>query len=154
MCAGYTFVIDSIPVNVLIKSTYVIDSIPVNVLIKSKKGIVVFRYQQQCLSLELPQPTNPSEVFKLPELIEKSKAKPEYPELARKAKIEANVIAQVIVNKDGTVRDICIIQTPSAKLGFASAATEAIQSWRFIPASIDSMPVMGLYTVRVDFDLK
>jgi TonB family protein len=137
-----------------IKRTYVIDSIPVDILINSKKGLVVFRYQKQCLSLELPQPANPSEVFKLPKLIEESKTKLEYPELARKAKIEANVIVQVIVNKDGIVKDTCILQAPSEKLGFNTAAAEAVQSWRFIPASIEGIPVTGLYIVRVDFDLK
>jgi protein TonB len=88
-----------------------------------------------------------------PERIAETYVKPEYPELARRARVEGRVILQVVIRKDGTVGEMEVIQAPAADLGFGDAAKNAVSQWRYRPARQNNRPVDVFMTVVVNFSL-
>jgi protein TonB len=80
--------------------------------------------------------------------------KPEYPELARVARIEGRVILQAIILKNGTVGEIEVLNCNRPNMGFEEAAIGAVRQWRYVPATQGGRPVDVYFTVRVDFDLQ
>lgn len=88
-----------------------------------------------------------------PVLIPETRVKPEYPELARRARVEGRVILQVVIHKDGTVGESEVIQAPPADLGFGEAAKNAVMQWRYQPARQNGRPVDVFMTVVVNFTL-
>jgi protein TonB len=90
----------------------------------------------------------------MPELIESSKIKPEFPEMARLARSNGRVILQAIIRRDGTVADAEVLQCKPPSLGFAEAAIEAVLQWRYKPALQGTTAVDVYMTVVVDFTLQ
>lgn len=56
-----------------------------------------------------------------------------YPEMARTAGINGDVIVQFIVGPDGIPKNFRVVQERPAKLGFGEAAIKAMQNMRFKP---------------------
>ncbi len=79
------------------------------------------------------------------------KVDPEYSEQARKAKYQGTVVLNLIVQRDGTVRDVKIIQ--SLGLGLDEKAIEAVKQWKFRPGAKNGAPVDVIATVEVTFRL-
>ncbi len=90
----------------------------------------------------------------LPILIESTKIKPDYPELARVARIEGRVILQAIVLKDGSVGELEVLSCNRPNMGFEDSALAAVGQWRYEPAKQGTKPVDVYFTVRVDFELQ
>jgi protein TonB len=88
-----------------------------------------------------------------PILIDETKIDPEYPELARVARVDGQVILQAIVRKDGTVGDVSVIRVNRPNLGFEDTAIAAVLQWRYEPALQNGKPVEVYFTVVVDFSL-
>jgi len=88
-----------------------------------------------------------------PELIPESKVEPEYPELARVARLEGNVILQAIIRADGTVGDVQVLRTNRPQMGFEEAAISAVREWMYKPALQNGRPVEVYFTVFVEFKL-
>lgn len=107
---------------------------------------------------EPPPPSGPllagAEGVTLPVLIPESKIKPDYPELARVARIQGRVILQAIVLKDGSVGELEVLSCNRPNMGFEDAALAAVAQWRYKPALQGSKPVDVYFTVRVDFELQ
>jgi protein TonB len=107
---------------------------------------------------EPPPPSGPllagAEGVTLPVLIGESKIKPDYPELARVARIEGRVILQAIVLKDGSVGELEVLSCNRPNMGFEDAALAAVAQWRYKPAMQGSKAVDVYFTVRVDFELQ
>ena len=107
---------------------------------------------------EPPPPGGPllagAEGGTLPELIQESKIKPDYPELARVARIEGRVILQAIVLKDGSVGELEVLSCNRPGMGFEESAVAAVARWRYKPAMQGSRAVDVYFTVRVDFELQ
>jgi len=80
------------------------------------------------------------------------KPRPEYPELARKAKLPGRVVLQAVVAKDGTVVEVTVLRSTSSL--FEDAAVEAVKQWRYEPALSGGQPVAVYFTVIVDFRLE
>jgi len=59
------------------------------------------------------------------------KVEPEYSEQARKAKYQGTVLLSAIVQRDGTIREIKVVQPLG--LGLDEKAIEAARQWRFRP---------------------
>ena len=79
---------------------------------------------------------------------------PKYPDLARKAKIEGQVILQALIDSDGTVKEAQILKSPGAKFGFDEEAINAIKQWRYKPGLQNGRPVAVYFTVIVTFRLE
>ncbi len=56
---------------------------------------------------------------------------PEYPEEARRGKMEGELLLKIIVNVDGSVSEVAVLKGPEI---FHKAASDAVLQWRFRPA--------------------
>ena len=89
-----------------------------------------------------------------PKLIERSHRPPVYPEIARVARVSAIVSLEALIHSDGTVRDVCVQKVSRPGLGFETAATTAVQSWRYEPAMLDGKPIAVRFHVLIQFGLQ
>jgi protein TonB len=80
--------------------------------------------------------------------------KPNYPDIARKAKIEGDVILQAVIRADGSVGDMAVLKSPGAKFGFDEEAMRAVSQWRYKPALQGGKAVDVYFTVVVKFYLE
>jgi protein TonB len=88
-----------------------------------------------------------------PVLIPESKWTPDYPEIARAARIEGNVVLQAVIHKDGSVGEITVLRCTKGYMGFEEAAVQAVSRWRYEPAIMNNKPVDCYFTVIVNFEL-
>ena len=88
-----------------------------------------------------------------PVLIPDSKVSPCYPEIARAARIEGNVVLQAVIHKDGSVGEITVLRCTQGYMGFEESAIEAVALWRYKPAIMNGKPVDCYFTVVVNFEL-
>jgi len=85
-----------------------------------------------------------------PELI--YKVDPEYSEEALNAKREGTIVLHVVVQRDGTIRDIKVADRLG--LGLDEKAIEAVRQWRFRPGMKGNTPVNVAADITVSFQLK
>lgn len=95
------------------------------------------------------RPSPPGEDVKAPQVI--YKVDPEYSEQARKANFQGKVVLNLVVQKDGTVRDIRVVQ--SLEMGLDEKAVEAVRQWRFRPGLKNGQPVDVSAIIEVTFRL-
>ncbi|MGC2196318.1 MAG: TonB family protein, partial [Terriglobales bacterium] len=76
---------------------------------------------------------------------------PQYTEQARQAKYEGTCVLAMIVGPDGKPRDIRIQR--GLGMGLDQKAIEAVQQWRFVPATKDGRAVAVQISVEVSFKL-
>lgn len=71
-----------------------------------------------------------------------------YPQLAKEARIEGAVKLSVIINDDGHVRDVKILEGPG--YGLNEAAEQALKQFLFSPAEVlgQKVPVQIVYVYR------
>ena len=79
------------------------------------------------------------------------KVDPEYSEQARKAKYQGTVVLNLVVQRDGTVRDIRVLQPLG--LGLDEKAIEAVRQWRFKPGLRNGQAVDVAAIIEVTFRL-
>jgi TonB family protein len=68
---------------------------------------------------------------------------PEYPKIAREAKLEATIAVKILIGSNGEVGDIKFIKTNKY---FEEEIRDAISTWKFSPQIISNQPV-ATYTV-------
>lgn len=88
-----------------------------------------------------------------PVRIQESYVDPEFPELARQARMDGNVILQAIILRDGSVADAKVLRCSKPGMGFEEKAIEAVLQWRYEPATQSGRPVDVYFTVHVNFAL-
>jgi len=76
---------------------------------------------------------------------------PSFSDEARKAKAQGIVVLLLVVGKDGRTYDIRVGQ--SLGMGLDEKAIEAVNRWRFRPATLNGRPVATQIAVQVDFHL-
>lgn len=77
---------------------------------------------------------------------------PDYPEDARRKKIEGSVEVQYIVGRDGRVRDVEVASSTPPGV-FDSEAVAAVKRWRYDARREDGVPVDHPGRVRLEFKL-
>lgn len=85
-----------------------------------------------------------------PELI--GKPVHQYPQAARKARIQGTVIVEVVIDTEGCVRRPRILK--GLPMGLDGAALSAVRSWTFQPATIEGRPVAVYYVLTVSFSAR
>lgn len=75
------------------------------------------------------------------------KVEPQYPPIARTARIEGSVVVDAVIQKDGSVSDVTVLS--SSNKMFEQAVIDAVRRWRFTPGPQDV-----ILTVTVNFTLK
>ena len=80
---------------------------------------------------------------------------PDYPEPFRRARVEGIVALQAIIDVQGNVRDVKVLNGfgPESR-GLNEAAIEAVQQWKYTPALLDGLPVEVVVTVNITFALQ
>ncbi len=76
---------------------------------------------------------------------------PEYPELARRARLDGFVMLQATIDKQGNVTDLEILR--GLGLGLDDAAEDAVRQWKYTPTFYNGRPVEVILTVTVIFQL-
>ncbi len=79
------------------------------------------------------------------------RARPEYPVLARNARVEGEVILEAVILRDGTVGDIRVVR--ALRLGCTQAAIEALRQWKFLPGTYHGIPTDVYFELTVEFIL-
>jgi protein TonB len=77
--------------------------------------------------------------------------KPEYPEIARRARAEGKVILEIVVGRTGSIEEVTVLRSNPL---FDRAAVEAVRKWRYRPALQAGRPVKVYLTVVVSFELE
>jgi periplasmic protein TonB len=75
---------------------------------------------------------------------------PQYPQMARLARIEGRVILQATIGKDGTVQNLHLI---SGHPMLVQAAIDAVKQWLYKPYYLNGEPVEVDTTINVNFTL-
>lgn len=78
------------------------------------------------------------------------KVAPEYPPLARQARIQGTVVLKVQISKAG---DVVSMQLVSGHPMLAPAAIEAVKQWKYMPYLLNGEPVEVETNVTVNFTL-
>lgn len=82
-----------------------------------------------------------------PEIL--SQVKPVYNEKARRAGTKGTVIMEVIIDEQGCVRNIRVLQ--EVPDGLTEAAVASVRQWVFSPATLKGQPVKVYYVLTVNF---
>jgi periplasmic protein TonB len=78
------------------------------------------------------------------------RVQPNYPPLARQARIQGQVVLHAEISKDGTITNLQLI---SGHAMLAPAAIEAVRQWRYKPYLLNGEPVAVDTEVIVNFSL-
>jgi protein TonB len=63
------------------------------------------------------------------------------------------VVLQAVIKSHGTVGEIKVLRCNHPRMGFERAAVDAVQQWRYVPATMNGRPVDVYFTVFVRFEL-
>lgn len=77
---------------------------------------------------------------------------PEYPELARRARLGGVVILEATIDREGRVTDVTVLR--GLGLGLDEAAIGAVSQWMYTPTFYNGRPVEVLLTVTVQFQMQ
>jgi periplasmic protein TonB len=78
------------------------------------------------------------------------KTDPQYPTIAREARIQGTVVLQATIGKDGAIQNLRVVSGPPM---LQQAALAAVRSWRYKPFLLNGSPVAVETTVNVVFKL-
>ena len=95
-----------------------------------------------------PAPVRPGGIIRAPQKVHH--VVPEYPAIARSARVSGVVILEALIREDGSVSEVKVLR--SVPLLDAPAAA-AVRQWRFTPTLLNGVPVQVIMTVTVAFTL-
>jgi periplasmic protein TonB len=76
--------------------------------------------------------------------------KPDYPEIARMARIQGTVRLEAVISKEGTVASLKVVSGPPLLM---KAAFGAVSQWRYQPTLLNGEPVEVATEIEVNFTL-
>ncbi len=79
-----------------------------------------------------------------------SRVEPQYPKLARAARIQGQVVLSAVISKTGEIENLVLV---SGHPLLAPAAIEAVKQWRYRPYLLNGEPVEVETTINVNFEL-
>jgi protein TonB len=78
------------------------------------------------------------------------KTQPQYPAIAKAARIQGTVVLQATISKEGTITNLTVVSGPPM---LQQAALDAVRSWRYKPYLLNGEPVEVGTQVNVVFSL-
>jgi protein TonB len=78
------------------------------------------------------------------------KVTPQYPPLAKQARIQGVVVLQALIGKDGSITGLHVV---SGHPMLTNAALEAVKEWKYKPYYLNGEPVEVETTINVNFSL-
>jgi protein TonB len=76
------------------------------------------------------------------------KVQPNYPALARSARVQGSVVLRAVISRSGTIENLQVLSGHPLLIG---AAIEAVRQWRYRPYILNSEPVEVETQVTVNF---
>lgn len=76
---------------------------------------------------------------------------PEYPALARSARVQGVVVLEAVINERGEVGRIKVLKSIPL---LDAAAIGAVREWRYTPTLLNGVPVSALLTITINFTLQ
>jgi protein TonB len=76
-------------------------------------------------------------------------ANPTYPPIARAAHVSGAVVLQALISKEGTIKNLKVVSGPEM---LRTAATEAVQNWRYKPYLLNGEPTEVDTQITVNFN--
>lgn len=118
--------------------------------IEAKKGNTLAKEVDQTTLLDsdadsLPTPTEEYLVSEMPRVL--SEVRPNYPKEAKERELEGTVVLDVLIDDQGKVRQVSVIEGESE---FRNEAQIAMKKFLFKPARVEGKPV----AVRIRYSLK
>jgi protein TonB len=95
-----------------------------------------------------PRSLNVSSGVAAGNLIEKTM--PQYPAIARAARIQGTVVLQATISRTGLIQNLRVISGPPM---LQQAAVDSVRSWRYKPYLLNGDPVEVETTINVVFNL-
>jgi len=113
-----------------------------------------FAFSDKVREISVSEPRDPKWAIPLPPGVVQGRlihqVVPIYPKEAKQRHIQGTVVLQIVIGKDGRLRDLTPISGP---IELYSAAIGAVQQWRYTPFEKDGAPVAVQTTITVDFTL-
>ncbi|MGD8440843.1 MAG: TonB family protein, partial [Holophagae bacterium] len=78
---------------------------------------------------------------------------PKYPPIARRAGIDGEVVARLLIGTDGRVEDVQIVEVTQTGAGFEKATEDAVRQWRYRPATKHGVKVRVWVRIKVNLTL-
>jgi protein TonB len=78
------------------------------------------------------------------------RVEPEYPEEARRQRIQGAVVLEVRIGRDGAIQGVKLV---SGQPALANAAIVAVKQWRFKPRVVRGQPVEMQTRITLNFRL-
>lgn len=75
---------------------------------------------------------------------------PNYPPIAKQARVQGAVLLSVIIGKEGNVKNINVVSGPAM---LRQAALDAVQQWVYKPMLLNGQPIEVLTEVEINFAL-
>jgi len=97
-----------------------------------------------------PAPTHPLRVSHWAEGNLIYRVQPSYPTLARQARIQGSVRLRAIINKNGTIENLSVLNGHAMLVG---SAVEAVKQWRYRPYLLNGEPIEVETEITVNFVL-
>jgi protein TonB len=79
-----------------------------------------------------------------------SRPEPQYPAIAKAARIQGTVVLSATISKEGTIENLKLVSGPEM---LAGAAEQAVRQWRYKPYELNGEPVEVQTTINVTFTL-
>lgn len=87
----------------------------------------------------------------LSKAVKLSGSQPKYTKIARKAGIQGSVVVQAIINKQGDLTNVVVLE--GLPMGLAENAVKTVKRWKFMPATLDGEPVEMVFRLAIGFYL-
>jgi protein TonB len=78
------------------------------------------------------------------------RVEPQYPPLARQARVQGPVLLEATIAQDGTIENLRVV---SGHPMLVRAAVDAVKQWRYRPYLLNGQPVEVETQVQVNFNL-
>ena len=88
-----------------------------------------------------------------PELIEETRAFPEYPESDRLNRRRGATVMRALLLEDGSVQRVEVLRSAGARTEFDLSSAQALRFWRYRPARTGGCPVPVYLSVKTTFSI-
>ena len=103
--------------------------------------------------LPLPPPVPTARPLRVSHVMEGNlihRVQPEYPPLARQARIQGTVVLRAVISREGRIENLQVL---SGHPLLVPAALDAVRQWRYRPYSLNEQPVEVETQITVNFTL-
>jgi TonB family protein len=131
-----------------------VGSTRVTILLDRSSGKFVISYPRplnECPELDVAPIPADLENLTNPVLIQESHILPEFPPSRLRGTSNAFVFLEAVIQKDGSVGQLCIKKAVPPEAGLEESAIEAVKQWKYEPATLEGEPINIRFTIFLSF---